>query len=170
MKRLTSLLAATVPALLLAVPAAGPAHAEPAQHAYLPESYAGSEHLTAEENSCGWAATFTETREGGFQLLLAPGGQAQDEVHIRGRVEGTVELVPDDPALPTYRGSYVERVNGVLTGVDEAGDDVMRVVHVRLRTPLTGTDGSRLVVTVTGHVTLNAAGEVVRAWYDESCA
>ena len=39
-------------------------------------------------------------------------------------IAGSVTLTPDDPALPTYSGSYREKVNGVLIGVDEDGNDV----------------------------------------------
>jgi hypothetical protein len=66
--------------------------------------------------------------------------------------------VPDDPALPTYAGSYREKVNGILSGVDENGDDVMRVSQYRLRVPLSTPEGDRLVLTMSGKATFDAQG------------
>jgi hypothetical protein len=93
-------------------------------------------------------------------LVAAPGGQVEDEVHVNGAVRGSLALVPDDPTRPTYSGTYREKVNGVLSGVDDNGDDLMRVSQYRLRVPLSTPDGDRLVLTMSGKVTLDAAGRL----------
>ncbi len=133
-----------------------------AQHGDFEESYDSSFHLSADENPCGpWAVTIGEVRVGGAKIVAAPGGQGPGEYHVNGAIDGQIELVPDNPQLPTYAGSYREKLNGVVTGVDDAGNDVMRVAHYRLRAPMTGTDGSRLVLALSGKVTLDASGRMV---------
>jgi len=168
-KRVVTVLsvAAVVPVL---VPTA--VLAEPAQHAVYEESWEGTELLAADENRCGpWAATFHETREGSYRIVAAPGGQTEGEVHVNGAVDGTVSLTPVDPRLPSYQGSYREKANVVLTGVDEeTGDDVLRVGQYRLRVPLEGSDGSRLVMTISGKVTMTPDGDLAVARGEETCA
>lgn len=168
MKRLATVLVGTA-ALALA---ATPASAAPAQHLHLDEQFDGTEHWAAEDNSCGpWAATFHEVRSGGYDLLAAPGGQQPGEVHVNGAVSGHVDLVPDDPSLPSYSGSYREKVNGVFVGTDPAtGEDVTRVSTFRLRLPLAGSDGSRLVLVLSGKVTLKPSGEAVVTRSRETCS
>ena len=133
----------------------------PAQHDFFEETYDGSEYIAADENTCGpWAMTIHEVRSGGYRIVAAPGGQVTDEFHINGAVDGHVQLVPDDPNLPTYTGSYREKVNGVIVGFDEEEGDVARVAQYRLRIPVTGTDGSKLVLSLAGKMTMNANGRV----------
>jgi len=159
--------AAGVPAL---VPTA--VLAEPAQHATYEESWDATELVPADENPCGhWAMSFRETREGAYRILMAPGGQTEGEMHVNGAIDGTVSLAPVDPRLPSYQGSYREKANVVLTGVDEeTGDDVLRVGQYRLRLPLDGSDGSRLVMTISGKVTMTPDGGLAVARGEETCS
>lgn len=83
------------------------------------------------------------------------------EYHVNGAIDALIQLVPDNPQLPTCAGSYREKLNGVVTGVDDDGNDMMRVAQYRLRVPMTGTDGSRLVLAPSGKVTLDASGRMV---------
>lgn len=153
---------ALVPLALGAVLAPASALAAPAQHLTVPETYDATEHFDAGEGSCvPWAGSFHEVRSGEYRLVTAPGGQVPGETHLNGSVDGFVELVPDDPALPTYAGSYREKVGGVLTVVsDDGSGDEARIAHYRLRLPLTGTDGSHLVLTLAGRYVVAATGEV----------
>jgi hypothetical protein len=147
------------------------ATAAPAQHDTFVESWEGQQHLTAADNVCGpWAATLQEARSGDYRIVEAPGGQSEGEFHVNGAVDGRVVLTPDDPALPTYSGTYREKVNAIVTGLDEEGGDLVRVGHFRLRTPLTGSDGSALVLAMSGRVTVNALGELVVEWFSVTCA
>lgn len=169
MKRVVTVLSVAA-ALPVLVPAA--VLAEPAQHEVYEESWDGTELVPAEENACGpWAMTFRETREGAYRILAAPGGRTEGEVHVNGVIAGSVTMTPVDPRLPSYQGTYREKANVVLTGVDEeTGDDVLRVGQYRLRLPLEGSDGSRLVMTVSGKVTMTPAGELAVERGEESCA
>lgn len=167
MKRTLTLVGTTALALGLL---AGPAQAAPAEHVFVPEQYDGQEQASAEENPCGaWAATFRESRTGGYRLVLAPGGQVDGEAHVNGSIHGLVELVPVDASLPTYTGSYREKVNGVFLGADESGEDALRVAQYRLRVPLQGSDGSRLTLVLSGKITLDANGRTVVERGTQSC-
>ena len=147
-------------ALLLGAP--GTAAAAGAQHEFYPEHYDATEHFDAGDGPCvPWAGDFHEVREGGYRLVAAPGGQVSGEVHINGAIDGLVELVPDDATLPSYRGTYREKVDAVATGFTEDGDDILRVGQYRLRTSLQGTDGSTITLTLAGKTTINANGRVV---------
>lgn len=142
-----------------------------AQHGVFEESYDGSFHLSADDNPCGrWAGTIREVRSGSVKIVAAPGGQTPEEYHINGAIDASIEIVPDDPQLPSYAGAYREKLNGVITGADGDGDDVTRVAQYRLRAPMTGTDGSRLLLTLSGKVTLNASGRMVVGRDSMTCA
>lgn len=133
-----------------------------AQHDLYEEEYDGSFHVSAEENPCGaWPATLREVRSGDARLVAAPGGQQPGEFHVNGAIDGTIAIVPDDPALPTYTGSYREKLNAIITGFDPDEGDVARIAQYRLRAPLTGSDGSRLVLALSGKVTVDATGSMV---------
>jgi len=145
-------------AILLAAAAAGPATAGVAQHDFYPENYDAYEHFNAGEGFCvDWAGTFHEVRHGGYRLVAAPGGQQPGELHVNGIIDGRVELIPDDAALPTYSGDYREKVNGIVTEFTDEGD-VERVAQYRLRSTLHGTDGSSLDLVLSGKLTINANG------------
>lgn len=153
MKRSALAVLATFP-LLLAAPVA----AEPAQHAFSPESFDASEHWAASDNPCGsYSATFHEVRTGGFKLVITKDGV----LHANGAVDGHVDITPDDPALPSYSGDYREKAGAVVIGTDAQGNDVTKVSHYRLRVPLVGTDGSTLSLVLAGKVTLNGRGDTV---------
>jgi len=148
-----------------------PAHAGGAEHQTFPESYDATEHFTAGEGFCvPWAGSFREVRSGQYTLVTAPGGQVPGETHINGAIAGSVTLTPDDPALPTYTGTYREKLNGVLIGVDVDGNDVTRVSQYRLRSTLRGTDGSTLDLRLAGKMTMNANGVVTVSRDTFSCA
>ena len=156
MKHRISILAGS--AALIAAGVAGPAVAAGAQHTFFPEDYDAFEHFAAGEGFCvDWAGTFHEVRHGGYRLVAAPGGQVPGEIHINGTIHGLVELIPDDAALPTYAGTYREKVDGVLTELGDDGD-VERIGQYRLRTTLRGTDGSSYALRLSGKVTVDANG------------
>lgn len=145
-----------------------PAHAA-AERDHWPADWEGTQAFVAGEGPCvPWAGTFHESRTGGYDLVAAPGGQVDGEFHVNGMVEGHIDLVPDDATLPSYSGDYREKVNGVVIGYDELQGDLARVMQFRLRVPLTGTDGSQMVLTMSGRMTRDAHGRVVveRASYD----
>lgn len=157
-----------IAATVLATLAAAPAHAA-AQREHWSADWEGTEAFDAGEGPCvAWSGNLHETRTGGYDLVTAPAGQVEGEFHVNGMVDGHVELVPDDAALPSYSGDYREKVNGIVTGYDEQRGDLARVMRFRLRVPLTGTDGSQFVLTMSGRVTLDARGRTVveRESYD----
>jgi hypothetical protein len=158
-------------ALVLGLSAAiAPAHAGGAVHETVPEQYDASEHFAAGEGFCvPWAGTFREVRNGQYRLLTPPGGREPGEFHVNGVVAGSVTLTPDDPALPTYSGSYREKLNGVIAGVDDEGFDVERVGQYRLRSILRGTDGSTLDLRLSGKLTSTPDGRVVVSRDTFSC-
>lgn len=146
------------------------ADAAAALHLSVPEDYDAAEHFDAGEQLCvDWAGTFHEVRHGGYDLVVPPGGQVPGEAHINGAVDGYVELVPDDPGLPSYAGTYREKVDGVLVGTDAGGSDILRVAHYGLTSILRGTDGSALRLSLSGKVTLDAKGRAVVSRDTYSC-
>ncbi|KRE42164.1 hypothetical protein [Knoellia sp. Soil729] len=163
-----ALIATTASAVLL-VTAASTASAS-AAHDYFPESYESTRHFTAGEGPCvAWAGTQHEVRDGGYRLVTPSGGQRDGEMHANGAIDGILELVPDDPSLPTYVGSYREKVNSILVGTDGNGDDVGRIGQYRVRMPLVGSDGSRLLLTMSGKLTVNGNGVTTVAKDDFRC-
>ena len=168
MSRISSIVLAAAALVLTSGTAAT---AAPAQHDTFIESWQGQEHLSAEDNMCGpWAAILHEARSGTYQIVEAPGGRSEGEVHVNGAVDGQIILAPDNPALPTYAGSYREKVNAIVTGVDEHEGDLVRVGHFHLRAHLAGSDGSGLMLTMSGRVIINALGEVVAERFSFTCA
>jgi hypothetical protein len=93
-------------------------------------------------------------------MLIPPGGQVPGETHITGAIAGLIELTPDDPSLPSYRGTYRETTTAVAIVAAEEGG-VLRVGQYRLRTALRGTDGSTIVLVLSGKVTVNGTGETI---------
>jgi hypothetical protein len=154
-----SIITALVAAPLLAL-GGTTAMAAPAQHDVYLETYDAYEAFPAEENPCGtWPGTFHEVRDGAAKLLV-PSGQANGgELHINMVVYGLVELIPDDPALPTYSGTYREKADGIVSGWE--GSETDRVVQYRLRIALSGTDGSSLTLVLSGKVTVNGQDRLV---------
>src|SRR4051794_17615621 len=93
-------LAILLGAVALVGVAAGPASAGGAEHAFLIEDYNAYEHFAPGDGPCvAWPGTFHEVRSGGYQLVTPPGGR---EFHLNGVIDGLVELLPYDAALPTY--------------------------------------------------------------------
>lgn len=145
-----------------------PASAAGAEHAFIIEDYDAYEHFAPGEGPCvSWPGIFHEVRSGGYRLVAPPG--EEDVLHVNGVINGQVELIPDDAALPTYSGTYKEKVNAVLTTVSDEGD-VARVSQYRLRSTLHGTDGSTLYLRLSGKLTMNANGIVVVSRDTFSCA
>lgn len=161
---------AAVTAAAFVVLGISPAQAA-AQHDVYEQAYDDVSHLAAHENPCGdWGASLREERSGSYRIVMPSAGQVADEAHINGVVDGRLALVPDDPTRPAYTGTYREKVTGVLIGVDENGDDEMRVAHYRLRVPLTTPEGGRLVLTMSGKVTLDAEGRMRVSRDTNSCS
>lgn len=137
-----------------------------AQHSVLPEEYDDTWTMDADENMCGpWPATLHEVRSGSYRIVEAPGGQVDGEFHVNGVINGLIELDPDaDGPLPTYVGTYREKVNGVVYG-----EDGERVVQFRLRTVARADDGSTLKLALGGKVTVNGQGRVASQREVASC-
>ena len=169
---LRSLISSVVatPLAATAVTLAGPAaHADPAIHGVYVEEYDAYEHLAAGENFCvPWSGQFHEVRSGLAKLLMPSGSRRPEELHVNLVVDGSVELIPDDPAFPTYSGTYREKADGVLSLLTGDGD-VERVMQWRLRTTLEGTDGSTLALSMSGKLTTNGKDEVVVSRDSFSC-
>ena len=139
--------------------ASSPSPGQGATHLFSEEHFDGTEHFTPDTNPCGpWPATLHEIRNGGYRVLLPPGGQTPGEAHINGAVDGWIQLTPDDPSLPTYTGNYREKADGVLTDPDH---DQFRVFRFQLRDRLTGSDGSTLVLVLGAKATVDANGRTV---------
>jgi hypothetical protein len=158
MKNALSVLAGAVTLVGLA---AGPASAAGAEHEFFAEDYDAYESFAAGEGPCvAWAGTFHEVRTGGYRLVAAPGGREEGEFHINGVIHGFIELIPNDDSLPTYSGTYREKVNGVIATVTE-DEDVERVGQFRLRSTLHGTDGTTIPLRLWGKVTVSGNGDTV---------
>lgn len=166
MKRL--LAAAGLAALSLALPVQ--ASAAPATHDVLVENYDASEHFAAgdAEPCVPWAGTFHEVRNGEIKLVTISSGPQAGEVHANGVVAGFIEYIPDDSSLPTYSGTYREKLNVVLVEMS-FDDDAERISQFRLRSQLAGTDGSSLQLAMSGKVTRNSNGEVSVDRFDFTC-
>jgi hypothetical protein len=146
-----------VGAIIVLGVAVAPASGAGARHEFQPEHYNAAEHFKAGDGFCvSWAGTFHEVRNGGYWVVYPPGGQLDGEFHVNGVVNGLVELIPDNPALPTYSGTYREKTDAVATV-----GDVPRVGQYRLSSTLVGTDGSSYKLALSGKVTVNAQGRVV---------
>jgi hypothetical protein len=168
MKLATTVLAAALVAAALALGAL-PAAGAPAQHDVYVEEYDAYEPFAAGENPCvDWAGTFHEVRAGQAKLVLSIGDGPSDEGHVNGVVDGFVELIPGDGRLPSYSGTYREKLNVLVTISGEADD--LLIAHYRLRSVLTGTDGSRLTMVLWGKITVNGRGDVVISKDDFTCA
>src|SRR3954449_5920477 len=157
MKRLLFALATA----MLPVSLAFPASAAPATHGVLIEETDTDEAFAAgEAEPCvPWAGTFHEVRSGEIQLVTTTTGPHAGEVHANGVVVGYIEYSPDDSSLPTYAGSYREKLNAALLQLS-FDDDQNRIAQFRLRSRLDGTDGSSLLLVLSGKLTLNRHGDV----------
>ncbi|TCC56415.1 hypothetical protein E0H73_32535 [Kribbella pittospori] len=163
-------LAIALGALALIGGTAAPASAGGAEHAFVIEDYDAYEHFAPGEGPCvSWPGTFHEVRAGGYRLVIPPGGQREGEFHVNGVIDGRVELIPDNASLPTFAGTYREKVNAVVTAFTEESE-VDRVAQYRLRSTLRGTDGSVLDLRLAGKLTMNANGRVVVSRDTFSCA
>lgn len=168
MKLTTATLAASLVAAALALGAL-PAAGAPAQHDVYVEEYDAYEPFAAGEIPCvDWAGTFHEVRTGQAKLVLSTGDGPSDEGHVNGVVDGFVELIPDDATLPSYSGTYREKLNVLATASGEADD--LLIAQYRLRSVLTGTDGSRLTMSLSGKITVNGRGDVVISRDAFTCA
>ena len=83
-------------------------------------------------------------------------------------IDGLIELIPDDTALPTYAGTYREKVDGVVVS-SSAEEDTERVGQYRLSSTLRGTDGSTLQLHLAGKVTYDGQGRLVVSRDEFSC-
>lgn len=145
----------------LAVPLVGTAApvAAAAQHDVITEEYDETEPFAAGEGPCvAWAGTFHEVRHGAYKLVSPPNGRG--ETHVNGSVDGAVEVVPDDSRQPSYAGTYREKVDAVVSGITDDGFGFERVSQYHLKPRLHGSDGSQIVLTLRGKVTVNGRGVV----------
>jgi hypothetical protein len=146
---------------LLPVSLAFPASAAPANHDVFVEETDTYEAFAAgdAEPCVPWAGTFHEVRSGEIKLVTNATGPHAGAVHANGVVAGYIEYIPDDDSLPTYTGSYREKLNAALLQLS-FDDDQTRIAQFRLRSRLEGTDGSGLQLVLSGKVTLNGHGGV----------
>jgi hypothetical protein len=158
MKRLLPAVALGVLPLAIGVPAS----AAPAAHDVLIEESDVSEPFTAGESEpcVPWAGTFHEVRSGEMKQVTVNSGPHTGEVHLNGVIAGFAEFIPDDTTLPTYSGTYREKLDGVLLEFS-LEDDQIRIAQTRLRSQLVGTDGSSLQLVISAKVTRNANGDIV---------
>jgi hypothetical protein len=120
-----------VPALVLGASAAV---AAPAQHDVVVDEYDEYLPFAAGAGPCvDWAGTLHEVRSGRFKVLEPGGARHPDEFHTNGVVNGSVELIPDDPALPSYAGTFREKANAIGTVTDEGERSAHRAVPVAQR-------------------------------------
>lgn len=155
---------------LLAVGLAAPATAAPATHDTYVEEWDATERFAAGEGEpcVPWAGSFREVRSGQIKLVTISSGPRAGEVHLNGVIDGYAEFVPDDGSLPTYAGTYREKLAGVLVGLG-SDEEQERVLQFRLRGALDGTDGSTLTLVMSGKVTVTAKGDVVVARFRFTC-
>jgi hypothetical protein len=147
---------------------ATPAVAAPAQHDVFVDEYDEYLPFAAGEGPCvDWPGTLHEVRSAKFKLLTPGGVRHPDEFHANGVVDGLVELIPDDPALPTYSGTFREKANAIGRETEEG--DELRIAQYRARSVLTGTDGTRLTLTLSGKITVNGRGDLVIDRFEFSC-
>jgi hypothetical protein len=83
-------------------------------------------------------------------------------------IAGFVEYIPHDTYLPTYAGTYQEKLNGVLLELSFE-DDQSRIAQFRLQSQQAGTDGSSLRLTMSGKLTLNGNGYVLVDTFRFTC-
>lgn len=114
-------------------------------------------------SDCLPGATIAEHRDVEGTLLLHDDG----ETHVEMTASGTFTLTPEDPASPTYTGSYREHVAGRF--VSEGDDDVPVVMTYVVTLSGAGSDGSRLRGRLTGHVTVRPDGTVTARQQTASC-
>ncbi|MGH3989501.1 MAG: hypothetical protein ACRDTZ_19665 [Pseudonocardiaceae bacterium] len=166
MKRLLSVLVLAV----LPFAAAVPASAAPSTHDVYIEEYDAYEPLAAGDGEpcVPWSGTFHEVRSGEIDLVTVNSGPQAGEVHVNGSVAGLIEYIPDDGSLPSYSGSYREKLNGVLVELS-LEDDQSRIAQFRLRSLLVGTDGSTLRLAMSGKITINRHGDVVIDRFNFTC-
>lgn len=147
-----------------------PASAAPATHDVFVEEYEAYEPFAVGDGQpcVPWAGTFHEMRSGEVKLVTVNSGPRAGEVHVNGVIAGFIEYIPDDTALPTYSGTYREKLNGVLLELSFE-DDQSRIAQFRLRSRLAGTDGSSLRLAMSGKLTLNGNGNVVVDWFSFTC-
>jgi hypothetical protein len=166
MKRLLCALATAVLPVSLALPAS----AAPATHDVFVEEYDAYEAFAAgdAEPCVPWAGTFHEVRSGEIQLVTTTTGPHAGAVHANGVIAGFIEYIPGDSSLPTYTGTYREKLNAALLELS-LDDDQTRIAQFRLRSQLNGTDGSSLGLAMSGKLTLNSNGDAVVDRFNFTC-
>ena len=167
MKRL---LCAVVVLAALPIVVGVPTSAAPATHDVFVEEYEAYEPFAAGDGQpcVPSARTFHEVRSGEVKLVTINSGPQAGEVHVNGAIAGFIEYIPDDTALPTYSGTYREKLNGVLLELSFE-DDQSRIAQFRLRSRLAGTDGSSLRLAMSGKLTLNGNGNLVVDRFSFTC-
>jgi hypothetical protein len=80
--------------------------------------------------------------------LAVTSGPQMGEVHLNGVIAGFIEYIPDDTSLPTYSGTYNEKLNGVLLELT-FDDDQERISQFPAAEPA---GGHGRVNPATGHV------------------
>jgi hypothetical protein len=161
---------AAVAIAVIPVAVAVPASAAPAAHDVYVEDYDAYEQVAAgdAEPCVPWAGTVHEVRSGEIQLVTINSGPQAGEVHLNGVIAGFIEFIPDYTSLPTYSGTYREKLTGVLMELS-FDDDQERISQFRLRGDLVGTDGSSLRMAMSGKVTRNGNGDIIVDRFNFTC-
>ena len=115
-----------------------------------------------------WTGTFHEVRHGQAKLVAHVEGPRTGELQVNMKVDGFIELIPKDGALPTYTGSYREKATAVVVGPFD-DTEVEIVSQFALRGTLTGSDGSSLELRMRGKVTHNGQGDLVLERFEFTC-
>jgi hypothetical protein len=149
---------------------AAPASAAAAAHDVYVQDYDAYEQFAAggAEPCVSWSGTVHEVRSGEIQLVTINSGPQAGEVHLNGVIAGFIELIPDDTSLPTYSGTYREKLTGVLLELSFDADNE-RISQFRLRGELVGTDGTTLSMAMSGKVTRNGNGDIVVDRFNFTC-
>jgi hypothetical protein len=126
---------------LFAMPAAAGAHGGPAET--FTATFKDVAQVFPDMNPCsGATGTVASTESGVFHLTMHPDGH----LHLTGTFTAPFVFTPDDPTEPTYTGRYT-----IWFGENHNANMANATFTFSVRG--VGSDGSRLVFTVVGHIT-----------------
>jgi hypothetical protein len=126
---------------LAAVPTAAGAHGGPAEN--FTATFKDFSETFTDINPCsGATGTVTTTQNGVLHVTMHPDGH----FHLTGTFTGPFTFVPDDPTQPTFTGRFT-------TWFGENHNPSRANTTFTFSVRGTGSDGSRLIFTVVGHIT-----------------
>ena len=117
----------------------------------------------------GYEGQIFEDRHGVFNLTIHTRGAMADAVHVEGDVTATFVISPLEGTGVVYSGTYREHDAGNFVTV--AGEDVpYPAASFYLHGTGTGSDGSRIRLTLHGHSVIDKrTGEVRREIFTPTC-